>query len=106
VTLNAGSIPATSQLQTKYDDNRIININLTIMKSIYDKLKTEVKVDLRSSAKKYDTARMLKYTLMSKSLWSDLTIQQINELITYTSLTSYKMSPYDFIYGENIMTNE
>jgi hypothetical protein len=76
------------------------------IKSIYEKLNTGVKVDLTASAKKYETAKLLKYTLMSKSLWSELTVKNINELISYTSLTSHKMSPYDFIYGENIMKDE
>ena len=82
------------------------NMSKIKIKSLYDQLLPEVKLDLKVSARQYSTAKLLKYTLMSKSIWSELSISDINDLIGYTSLTSYKMSPYDFIYGENIMINE
>ena len=74
------------------------------MKSIYEMLKPEVKDELKSSARKYDSAKRLKYVLMSKNLWQDLTVSELSDLITYSNLTSYKMSPYDFMYGDNILT--
>jgi len=73
------------------------------IKSLYDQLLPEVKLDLKVSARKYSTAKLLKYTLMSKSIWTELSISDINDLIAYSSLTSYKMSAYDFMYGENII---
>jgi len=76
------------------------------MKSIYEMLKPEVKDELKSSARKYDSAKRLKYLLMSKNLWQDLTVSELSDLITYSNLTSYKMSPYDFMYGENIINNK
>ena len=76
------------------------------MKSIYEMLKPEVKDELKSSARKYDSAKRLKYVLMSKNLWQDLTVSELSDLITYSNLTSYKMSPYDFMYGDNIINNK
>ena len=76
------------------------------MKSIYEMLKPEVKDELKSSARKYDSAKRLKYLLMSKNLWQDLTVSELSDLITYSNLTSYKMSPYDFMYGDNIINNK
>ena len=76
------------------------------MKSIYEMLKPEVKNELKSSARKYDSAKRLKYVLMSKNLWQDLTVSELSDLITYSNLTSYKMSPYDFMYGDNIINNK
>mgnify|MGYP003155214262 FL=1 len=73
------------------------------IKSLYDQLLPEVKLDLKVSARQYSTAKLLKYTLMSKSIWTELSMSDINDLIAYTSLTSYKMYPYDFMYGENII---
>lgn len=73
------------------------------MKSIYEMLKPEVKDELKSSARKYDSAKRLKYVLMSKNIWQDLTVSELSDLITYSNLTSYKMSPYDFMYGDNIL---
>jgi hypothetical protein len=77
--------------------------NMSKIKSLYDQLLPEVKLDLKASARQYSTAKLLKYTLMSKSIWTELSMSDINDLIAYTSLTSYKMSPYDFMYGENII---
>jgi len=73
------------------------------IKSIYDKLKPELKDNLKSSARNYDSAKRLKYTLMSKIIWQELTVSELSDLITYTNLSSYKMSPYDFMYGENLI---
>ena len=73
------------------------------MKSIYEMLKPEVKDELKSSARKYDSAKRLKYVLMSKNIWQELTVSELSDLITYSNLTSYKMSPYDYMYGDNIL---
>ena len=73
------------------------------MKSIYEMLKPELKDELKSSARKYDSAKRLKYVLMSKNLWQDLTLSELSDLITYSNLSSYKMSPYDFMYGDNLL---
>lgn len=73
------------------------------IKSIYEKLKPELKNNLKSSARDYDSAKRLKYVLMSKIIWQELTVSELSDLITYTNLSSYKMSPYDFMYGENLI---
>jgi len=73
------------------------------IKSIYDKLNSNVKVELQSSMKNYDSAKLLKYTLMSKTVWSELSIRDINDLMTYGNINSTQMSPYSFLYGDNII---
>ena len=73
------------------------------LKSIYDLLKPDIKSELQASARKYSSAKLLKYTLMSKMTWSELTMSEVSELLTYSNLQSYKLSAYDFLYGENII---
>lgn len=73
------------------------------IKSIYDMLNSNVKVELQSSMKNYDSAKLLKYTLMSKTVWSELSIRDINDLMTYGNINSTQMSPYSFLYGDNII---
>ena len=73
------------------------------IKSIYDKLKPELKSELQSSARLYSSAKRLKYTLMSKVSWQDLTISQVNSLMTYSNIQGTKMSAYDFLYGDNMI---
>ena len=43
-------------------------------KTVYDKLLPDVKKALQASARKYGSAKRLKYTLMSKLMWQELTI--------------------------------
>jgi len=76
------------------------------LKSIYDLLKSDIKSELQASARKYSSAKLLKYTLMSKMTWSELTMREVSELLTYSNLQSYKLSAYDFLYGENIINKD
>ena len=75
------------------------------IKSIYDKLQPSVKTELQKSARLYDSAKRLKYTLMSKSSWQDLTISQVNSLMTYSNVQGGTMSAYDFLYGDNMIND-
>ena len=74
------------------------------IKTIYNKLKTEVKQHLNSSARKYDSAKRLKYTLMSKTSWYELTISQISDISVYCDVKTYNLSAQDIIYGNSIIT--
>lgn len=73
------------------------------IKTIYDELVSDVKVSLQESARKYDSAKRLKYILMSKTIWSELTVTELNELITYSDLNSYELSSHSFMYGHQII---
>ena len=73
------------------------------MKTVYDKLLPDVKTNLQASARKYDSAKRLKYILMSKTMWNELTIDEMKDLLTFGDLTSYKLGWLAFMYGENII---
>jgi hypothetical protein len=72
-------------------------------KTIYDKLLPEVKISLRTSAKKYEFAKRLKYKLMSETIWSDLTISDICDLCSYSNLYTYQLGSYDIMYGDKFI---
>jgi hypothetical protein len=72
-------------------------------KTVYDKLLPDVKKALQASARKYGSAKRLKYTLMSKLMWQELTIDEMKDLITFGDITSYKLDWLAFMYGENII---
>lgn len=74
------------------------------IKTIYDELVPEVKTSLQESAKKYSTAKRLKYNLMSKTMWSNLTIQDVSDIITYSNLNNSELSPHSYLYGYNIIS--
>ncbi len=73
------------------------------LKTVYDKLLPDVKTSLQASARKYNSAKRLKYTLMSKLMWQELTIDEMRDLLTYGDITSYKLESWSFMYGENII---
>ena len=76
------------------------------IKTIYDKLKPELKTKLQTNARKYSSAKRLKYALMSETSWYDLTISQISDLTIYCNVTTYKMDASDILYGNTIINKD
>ena len=72
-------------------------------KTVYDNLLPDVKSALQASARQYSAAKRLKYTLMSKTMWYELTIDDVRDLINYSDLNSWELESYSFMYGDNII---
>ena len=70
------------------------------LKTIYDNLKPEFKTELNTNARKYSSAKRLKYTLMSKTSWHDLAISEVSSMTTYCDVLTYKFSAQDVLYGK------
>jgi len=75
------------------------------IKTIYDKLKPDFKTELNTSARKYSSAKRLKYTLMSKTSWQDLTLGEVSAIATYCDIYTYKLSGQDVMYGKTILND-
>lgn len=75
------------------------------IKTIYDNLKPEFKAELNINARKYSSAKRLKYTLMSKTSWQDLAISELSSMTTYCDIYTFKLSAQDILYGNNIINN-
>ena len=73
------------------------------LKTVYDNLLPDVKTKLQVSARQYSTAKRLKYVLMSKFLWSDLTINEMRDLLTYTDTDSFRLDWNSFMYGDKLI---
>jgi len=73
------------------------------IKTIYDRLEPGFKSSLQKNARKYSSAKRLKYTLMSKTSWYDLTISDISDMTVYCNMQTYKLSATDVMYGNNII---
>ena len=71
--------------------------------TIYENLKPELQSELDSSSVKYSTAISLKYVLLSKSFWSDLTVDNVKDLITYTGQSGVQISAFGFMYGDSFL---
>ena len=76
------------------------------MKTIYQQLKPEIKSKINQSATKYSTAKRLRYTLMAKRWWSDLTVSELGDIISYGGIGTVDVSPHGYLFGKDIIKNE
>ncbi len=76
------------------------------IKSIYDLLQPKLKAELQVSARKYDSAKRLKYKLMSSTLWSELTLSDISSLLSYSGLYTSDVTAKDIMYGGRMLIDE
>ena len=82
-------------------DNKII-----IMTNIYEQLKPAIQEQLNKSSEKYESVTTIKYTLMSKTMWSDLKISTIKDLILFTDINKSDLGINSMLYGTNILKDE
>ena len=75
------------------------------IKTIYDELKPEYKTELNANARKYSSAKRLKYTLMSKTSWQDLTLSEVSTMTTYCDIYTHKLSGQDVMCGKTILND-
>ena len=73
------------------------------LKTIYDRLKPGFKSSLQTNARKYSTAKRLKYALMSETSWYDLTVGQLSDISVYCDIKAYNLSAQDMMYGNFII---
>jgi len=75
--------------------------------TIYERLKPEIKEALHSSENENYKASIdsIVEALSSTTFYSDLKISDVSSLYTFTHLEFYKVSAWDFKYGENLMTS-
>ena len=73
------------------------------IKTIYDRLKPGFKSSLQKNARQYYSAKRLKYVLMSKTSWYDLTVSQVSDISVYCDIPTYKLSAQDLLYGNSII---
>ena len=76
------------------------------IKSIYDLLQPRIKTELQTSAKQYDSARRLKYKLMSSTLWHDLSLSDVSALMTYAGVYTHEVTAHDVMYGSKFTIKE
>ena len=73
--------------------------------TIYERLKPEIKEALHSAENdKYKASiDSIVDALSSTQFYSELKISDVSSLYTFTHLEFYKVSAWDFKYGENLM---
>ena len=80
--------------------------NMSKIKSIYDLLQPKLKSELQDSARKYDSAKRLKYKLMSSTLWHELSLRDISDLMSYSGLYTSDVTAKDIMYGGRMLIEE
>jgi|TARA_R100000081_G_C4701087_1_gene107661 hypothetical protein len=76
------------------------------MTNIYEQLKPAIQEQLNESSEKYESVNTIKYTLMSKTMWSDLKISTIKDLILFTNINKSDLGINSMLYGTNILKDE
>tara|TARA_R100001443_G_scaffold112937_1_gene127057 strand:+ start:63 stop:305 length:243 start_codon:yes stop_codon:yes gene_type:complete len=76
------------------------------IKSIYDLLQPKIKSELQNSARKYSSAKRLKYKLMSSTIWYDLSVSDISSLLSYSGLYASDVTAKDVMYGDKFLTSK
>ena len=69
-------------------------------KTIYQRLKPNLKKTLDESARSYDSAKRLKYKLMSSTLYHELTLAEVSSLMCYADVYTYEANGADVLYGK------
>ena len=69
-------------------------------KTIYQRLKPKLKKTLDESARSYDSAKRLKYKLMSSALYHELTVSDISSLMCYADVYTSEADGQDILYGK------
>jgi len=73
------------------------------MKTLYDLLQPNLKSELQASARKYDSAKRLKYKLMSSVLWHELSVADVSALLSYSGLYTSDVTAKDIMYGGRML---
>ena len=76
--------------------------------TIYERLKPEIKEALHSSENDKYRASIdsIVEALSSTTFYSDLKISEVSSLYTFTNLEIFKITAWDFKYGDNILISK
>ena len=77
-------------------------------KTIYERLKPEIKEALHSDANKNykSSINNIVDKLSSTTFYDELTISDISRLYTFSGIELIKVTAWDFKYGDNILTSK
>ena len=76
------------------------------MKNTWKQLKPEHQLKIRTAAKKYSSAKRLKYTLMASDGWYDLELSTIRDILMFTDHNSYDVNGADIMYGVKFLEQD
>ena len=77
------------------------------MKTIYDKLTPDIHASIQVDLKKYPHSTIaLVDKLKSVTMWSELTVQDVNSIINHTHYNLLTISHMDLLWGDKFLVND
>ena len=76
------------------------------MKNTWQQLKPHYQLKIRKAARRFNTAKRLKYRLMSAHGWYDLSMRDIQGVLTYTDKYTHEITAADIMYGTEFLKSE
>ena len=73
------------------------------MQNLYKQLKPKFRKALNENCKKYESVSRIKYNLMSKTLWQELSITDVKDLVLWANLDTRKLTVDGMLYGDEII---
>jgi len=74
------------------------------MKNLYNRLKPEILVSINNDKQKYPfTTRALKMKLKSSYDWSELSIGNVQSIITHSHMSLLDVCQTDLLFGETFL---
>ena len=73
------------------------------MKNTWKQLKPHYQIKIRQAAHKFHTAKRLKYKLMASDGWYDLSMRDVQGVLTYTDKYTHDVTATDIMYGTEFL---
>ena len=73
------------------------------MKNVWQQLKPLYQKRIRQSTYNYTSAKRLKYRLMSAHGWYDLSMRDVQGILTYTDKFTHEVTATDIMYGTEFL---
>jgi len=77
------------------------------MKTIYERLTPEILASINADKQRYPfTTRAFKLKLKSTDYWSDLSVSDVQIIITHSHIKLVELDHFDLLWGDKFLTNE
>ena len=73
------------------------------MKNTWQQLKPHYQLKIRQAARRFNTAKRLKYKLMASDGWYDLQLDTIRSILMFTDKHSFDVTGTDIMYGTEFL---
>ncbi len=76
------------------------------MKNIYDRLKPDILASINADEQRYPyTTKALKFKLRSSECWSQLSVSDVQTIVTHSHDKFVDLNYIDFMWGDKFLTD-